>query len=283
MPAFTEDRVRPLLTAEQIDCFGIIPIGACRITREYLLARAGIDPAAGGSVLMLALPYRTDDSELPNVSHYAVPTDYHAIAADLFDRLLPRLREIYPTAKFVGFADHSPIDERHAALTHGLGILGDNGLLITEDYGSYVFIGDVLTDIPAEHLGAEAPQPIRRCEGCGACRRACPTGILRGEGDGCLSAITQQKGALTEEEIAMMRRYHTVWGCDECQRHCPHNRSPRLSPLPFFHEARIEELTLDILDRMDEATFHERAFAWRGRKTVRRNLLLFEKDIKGTE
>lgn len=267
-----------LMKACDIPRYALLDYRDARETAPHLRLRLDFTPR---SVILFLLPYYA--GETVNLSRYAAARDYHILIHEVGEQLIRGLKEMCPEASFFTYGDHSPIDERHAALTHGLGILGDNGLLITEDYGSYVFIGDVLTDIPAEHLGAEAPQPIRRCEGCGACRRACPTGILRGEGDGCLSAITQQKGALTEEEIAMMRRYHTVWGCDECQRHCPHNRSPRLSPLPFFHEARIEELTLDILDRMDEATFHERAFAWRGRKTVRRNLLLFEKDIKGTE
>ena len=159
-----------------------------------------------------------------------------------------------------------------AALVAGLGIVGDNGLIINEKYGSYVFIGDVVTDIPPEELGAIPPREVGHCHHCGACLRACPTGILRGEGADCLSAITQRKGELTDEEITLMRKYNTAWGCDLCQSACPYNRNPLITPIQFFHRERIAYLTRDILDAMDKSAFMRRAFAWRGRKTVERNL-----------
>ena len=71
-----------------------------------------------------------------------------------------------------------------------------------------------------------------------------------------------------------MKKYNTVWGCDECQRVCPHNRSPRLTPIEFFYRDRIPELTLDVLNGMTRVEFQRRAFAWRGKKTVERNIRL---------
>ena len=171
-----------------------------------------------------------------------------------------------------GYGDHSPISEVSAALVSGLGIVGDNGLIINEKYGSYVFIGDVVTDIEPELLGAVAPLDVKGCHHCGACKRACPTGILRGEGEDCLSAITQRKGELTGDECDMMRKYNTAWGCDLCQSICPYNKSAKTTPIEFFQRERISELTRELLDSMDKETFLRRAFSWRGRKTVERNL-----------
>ncbi|MBQ9084664.1 MAG: hypothetical protein IJY24_03315 [Clostridia bacterium] len=71
-----------------------------------------------------------------------------------------------------------------------------------------------------------------------------------------------------------MQKINTVWGCDECQRVCPYNKSPVLTPISFFREDRIECLRSDILSSLDKDAFSERAFAWRGRKTVERNLEL---------
>ena len=103
--------------------------------------------------------------------------------------------------------------------------------------------------------------------------------ILTGEGSDCLSAITQRKGELTDDEKSLMRKYNTAWGCDLCQSVCPYNREPKITPIAFFHRERISELTRDILDNMDKASFQRRAFAWRGRKTVERNLdILAEKE-----
>ena len=84
--------------------------------------------------------------------------------------------------------------------------------------------------------------------------------------------MTQRKGDLTEYEIALMKKVNTVWGCDECQRYCPYNKEPRLTPIPFFYLDRIPKLTSEIVDAMSKDKFAKRAFAWRGRKTVERNL-----------
>ena len=145
-------------------------------------------------------------------------------------------------------------------------------LLINEKYGTYVFIADIVTDVPPEALGAIKPQPLSTCSHCGACRRACPTGILRGECDKCLSAITQRKGELDENELELMRKFDTVWGCDVCQTVCPHNRHPEITPIEFFHKDRIEYLTSDILTALTKDELKSRAFGWRGRKTIERNL-----------
>jgi epoxyqueuosine reductase QueG len=91
-------------------------------------------------------------------------------------------------------------------LKAGLGILGKNGLLLNEKYGSYVFVADLVTDIHPEKLDAVSAKAYEFCRGCGACLRACPTGVLRRESQECLSAITQKKGELSEEEKALMKK-----------------------------------------------------------------------------
>ena len=222
------------------------------------------------SVIVYLLPYYT--GETVNLSRYAASLDYHIALRECADGLIGALTAARPGARAKGYGDHSPIDEVGAALVSGLGFVGDNGLIINERYGSYVFIGDVVTDIPAEELGATKAQEVGHCMHCGACRRACPTGILSGEGCDCLSAITQRKGELSEYEMDLMRRYNTAWGCDVCQSSCPYNREPKITPIAFFHKERITELTREVLDKMDKATFQKRAFAWRGRKTVERNI-----------
>ena len=165
----THSAISPLLAGEGLDYFGLLPLSACRMGRTYLLERQGISPAAEGSVLMMALPYYTR-AEVRNLSRYAIPPDYHRIAADLFERMIPRLQEIFPGGRFAGFADHSPIDERHAAALAGLGTIGDNGLILTRRYSSYVFLCEIISDLPTDAL----PRPAEECLHCGACTRACP-------------------------------------------------------------------------------------------------------------
>ena len=269
-----ENAVRRFFDAEGIEAFGFLPYSACRPTNVGLLARRaeGFVPR---SCLVFLIPYYTGPAD--NLSLYAVSRDYHLYMRDLGERLTAALRSACPHGEFLSFSDHSPIDERHAAVTAGLGVYGENGLLIHEKYGTLVFIGELLSSLPPPE--GIVLHPTATCEGCGACRRACPTGALTGEGE-CLSAITQKKGELFEEAYGMMRRHRTVWGCDLCQTACPHTRRAMaggaVTPIAFFHKERIPYLDLATLDAMSDEELSRRAYAWRGRKTIERNLRHFE-------
>ena len=257
---------------KQICLFSPIPLSECEIRKPYLLEREGI---SDGTAIMLAVPYFTKACLSPdrNVSAYAVSRDYHEFYGELFGELLPLLREKYPEERFAGFADHSPIAELQAAARAGLGVIGRNGLLITRQYSSYVFLGELVTTAKLP----SAVGPIRECIGCGKCRRACPMGEI---GD-CLSALTQKKGTLTDVEQKHLLRYRSAWGCDICQEVCPHTvaaiqTGSIFTPIPYFRENAIPRLSLSVLDSMDDQTFSQRAYAWRGRDTIRRNLTLLE-------
>jgi len=257
----------------KIDCFSTLSLEACKIQKPYLLERCGI---TDGSVIIMAIPYYTSACRDPdrNLSAYAVAQDYHLFFKQLFDRLLPTLQTQFPKNKFAGFADHSPIDEIHAAAVSGLGIIGANGLLITPKYSSYVFLGEIITDMS---LPSEIHE-IRLCENCGACQRACPAG----DGLPCLSSLTQKKGALSEREQSYIASYGSVWGCDICQTVCPHTKKAldngtAFSPIPYFSQQTLPRLSTDILNEMDDKDFSMRAYSWRGRETIKRNLELIEK------
>ena len=266
------DLLREFFEREKIEYFGTLSYSDCRETMPRLVQNGEFLPK---SAIIYLVPYY--GGETVNLSRYAASRDYHIYLKGINSRLSSFLSENFPECKTAGFGDHSPIDERDAASAAGLGILGDNGLLINEKYGSYVFVGDMLTDISPEALDGVSRAAHLRCEGCGACKRACPTGILRGEGVDCLSAITQKKGTLTDEECDLMRKYHTAWGCDLCQSACPHNRSAKITPIEFFLEDRVLELNENVLSSMSDEEFSSRAFAWRKRATVERNVRILGK------
>jgi epoxyqueuosine reductase len=250
--------------------FSVIRYSDCREINERL--RLCLDFTPKTAVVFL-LPYYA--GETVNISRYAASLDYHLILREVAEGLTAALMEKYPDAHFVGYGDHSPIDEVHAALITGLGIRGDNGLIINPKYGSYVFIGCIISE--AEPVCIINSPTGRVCTHCGACRRACPTGILRGECADCLSAITQRKGDLTEEEVEMMRKFNTVWGCDLCQTSCPYNRSPKVTPIEFFHKDRIVRLDSSYVSSIGKDEFKNRAFAWRGKAPLLRNLEYYER------
>lgn len=256
-----------------IDLCGCLPLSRCRVTRQYLLDKAGI---ANGSVVIFAIPYYTKacDGDC-NLSAYAVPRDYHLFIRDMAQELQERLQNAFPSNRFAFFADHSPIDERDAAVRTGLGVMGKNGLLITEPYSSYVFLGELITDAVLPYR----EYPPATCSSCGACISVCPW--QKGESEVCLSALSQKKGELSEDEQSILSRYGSVWGCDICQEICPHTKRSKAAdtiytPIPFFQTDCLPHITSEIITAMEEKDLACRAYFWRGRETLLRNLAIAE-------
>lgn len=276
--------IRHIFEEEQLQYTALLPFSECRLTLPHLLEREKeITPH---SVILFLIPYYFAKPD--NFSAYAAARDYHLYLKQLSERMRPKLEALFPGYRFLSFSDHSPIDERHAAVRGGLGIYGCHGLLLTEAYSSYQFIGEWITDAPLDLLGESDQTDTRTCPGCGACKAACPTGILRGEGEECLSAITQKKGDLTQEEQALILTHNTLWGCDICQEACPYTRRALASgsicsPIPFFKQQTILHLDTTTLSSLSASQFKERAFAWRGKATIARNIRLFEEQKKKTE
>ena len=178
-------------------------------------------------------------------------------------------RARHPSHTFVAGADNSPVPELAAAELAGVGCRGRHGLRIVPPYGSYVFLGTILTDLvlPSTGPSAETLCPPH----CRACQAACPTGALTEQGcevTRCLSDLTQRKGPLPPEAAEQVRRSPTVWGCDLCQKACPHNQAAALTPLPEFREDLLCSLTLAELEPLSNKAFRRqyarRAFSWRG-------------------
>ena len=247
--------------------FGIIPYSECEILKPHLTEKSNISPE---TVIVLLVPYYSKPFENRNVSLYAVPKDYHIYFAGLFEKLTHKLKELYPENKFVGFADHSPINEVHAAAKAGLGAVGDNGLLINGDYGSYVFIGEILTDIPYSDDFGVVSTAETQCGHCGICKRSCP------KSDKCLSSITQTKNITSEDEKKLIIENGCAWGCDICQTVCPMNLNIKTTDVDFFKEDLLPFVDSEMIRGMSEEEFGSRAYSWRGKNCILRNLSLLE-------
>ena len=219
------------------------------------------------SCVVFLIPYHAG-RRATNLSVYAMPRDYHYYLRLLCGRFSAFCEKEAWRGAFMGFTDSSPLDERDAALKAGLGVLGENGLILNEKYGSFCFIGEFFLTEP---LSPEPPLPPRRCEACGACRAACPTGAvtdpMRAK---CLSYLSQKKDRTPEEE-ELVRRAPCKWGCDICQEVCPYNASVPLTPIAFFREDLVERLTREAVEE-EKGAFRQRAYSWRGRDLLRRNL-----------
>lgn len=283
-------------TNEGIPAAAAVPLSRCRLLQPRKLQTCGLTEDTAKSALVFLVPYHAGEVPHRNLSAYAAARDYHMYFADCFSRLRAFLQTMYPDAIFCGFSDNSPLDERHAAAIGGLGILGDNGLLIHEDYGSYVFIGEMLSDLPPERFceagtwdDHDFDAPPKTCSHCGLCQRVCPMKHNPFSVDICLSEVTQTKrleslcqqtaSDLTAEDCERTIRYFgSAWGCDRCQTVCPHNRNPKPTTIPFFLEALRPTLTAAKVSAMTDEEFQCRAYAWRKRACIMRNLELLEQD-----
>lgn len=284
-----------ILFTEGIEYYACIPLSSCKITKKHLLDNNDLDEDS--TVIMMLFPYRTKQKS-ENLSAYASVKDYHAFVDTLSDKLEAYVLKKYPTAKFKVFSDHSPIDEVHAACISGLGFMGDNGLLINERYSSFVFVGECITNLSPKQLGLTfaKEEDIKTCLHCGNCKQACPSNCIAQNEDGkdasnkkeCLSAITQKKGELSDEEIQMMLDSGCIWGCDVCQNVCPYTKNAKYTPIRFFNEDIITRLDTKLLSNMSNESFKIRPFSWRGKTTIQRNVSLWEehmnaKDNKSSE
>ena len=267
--------IKTELAKFNIDLVSSISLDECKITRRYLLDKNGIEK---GSAIIFAVPYLTEISDGErNISSYAVSRDYHLFFANLFNVLIPLLEEKYPSNKFAGFTDHSPIDEIHASALCGIGVIGKNHLLITEKYSSYIFLGEIITDASLPSFANE----IKECINCGNCINSCPINL---QTTACLSSLTQKKGELNEREKAAIKSHGCAWGCDKCQECCPYtinakNNETIYSKVDFFNTELTPMLTSELVENMSNEEFSSRAYSWRGKNTIKRNLeLLTERD-----
>ncbi|NLP47345.1 MAG: DUF1730 domain-containing protein [Clostridiales bacterium] len=242
---------------------------------DKLIACAKIKdiPDRATSILVALFPYYMGRSSYQgsNISAYAAVRDYHEVVSDRLNSAVELLQEAFPGHGFAAFCDNSPIPEVKAAVEAGLGAYGDNGLLINPKYGSWVFIGEIITSLPL--AGKTYEDEGKSCLNCGECSKHCPTRAL-GQAGGfkkeiCLSHISQKKGQLTPKEELMIKNSASAWGCDICQLVCPMNRGAQINPLTQFSQSFKPHFQAG-----DE--IKGRAFAWRGREVIERNLKLIE-------
>lgn len=271
----SEEAMLEFLKREAIDRFAFCSFDRARIRMdrklEPLREQWGGNPE---TVMVFLAPYGMGKAEDGNISVYARSRDYHLYFEGFGRRLTAYARDGKLRGEVALFSDNSPVDEVDLAYRCGLGRKGEHGLLIDPRYGSYVFIGEVFFQfdpgIPHAPWGE-----VEECLHCGACAKACPVSCA-GTPDRslCLSYLSQKK-KLTCEEEQLLGQHKILWGCDRCQEVCPLNREAQPTPLAFFREDRTPFLTRKLVEELiREGAFEQRAFSWRGKDIVLRNLSL---------
>ncbi len=270
-PKRAEGAAAPLLPAAPFLSRGLELFGvASPPDADCLLPCRRPLPVPLRAVICCAFPYYTGPMDSRNISRYAALPDYHSVVGALLEEISAELRALFPGEQFCGYTDKSPLPEKALAARCGLGVLGRNTLLLTERYGSYVFLGCIASSVGFAPTGTGEPAG---CAGCGRCETACPGGALSGgrlDRGRCIAALTQKKGTLTETEAALVRAGGSAWGCDRCQSVCPYNAAPAHTQIGAFLQDIQPLVTPDNLDDL----LQSRAFAYRGRDVLLRNLAL---------
>ena len=206
--------------------------------------------------------------------------DYHNVLKDRMEKLIESIKELSegdPNLSFKPMVDTGELIDVVVAQRAGLGFIGKNGLLITEEFGSYVYLGEIITNIPFS-----PDTPIEnQCGSCTKCIDQCPTSALLGDGrmNGqlCLSYQTQTKGMMPEEFRPKIRTI--IYGCDICQEVCPFNKGKdfhfheEMEPDPEVVQPLLKPL-LTISNKEFKQTFGILAGSWRGKKPIQRNAII---------
>ncbi|TPE70623.1 tRNA epoxyqueuosine(34) reductase QueG [Halalkalibacterium halodurans] len=203
--------------------------------------------------------------------------DYHDILRDRLKKLEDFLLERVPDMKVLSMVDTGALSDRAVAERAGIGWSGKNCAVITPEFGSYVYLGDLVTTIPF-------PPDIPLTDQCGTCNKcvdACPTGALiqGGQLDSqkCIAFLTQTKGFLPEKYRKKLG--NRLYGCDTCQQVCPANKRKdfhfheEMEPDPEIAKPKLIPL-LTMSNREFKEKFGHVSGSWRGKKPIQRNAIL---------
>ncbi len=216
------------------------------------------------SVIMLGMNYgpKTDprallgEKAMGNISVYARGKDYHDIIKRRLKALARWMVEEYGCALKV-FVDTAPVAEKPLAAVAGLGWQGKHTNMVSREFGSWLFLGAIYTDMA---LPVDIPHR-NQCGSCHACLDACPTKAFPApyklDARRCISYLTiEHKGPIpTEFRKAMGNR---IYGCDDCLAACPWNKFAKVAnEASFYARAELGAPTLSELAGLDDATFRQ--------------------------
>jgi epoxyqueuosine reductase len=211
------------------------------------------------SIIAVALNYyqphaRPPGREYAKISRYAWGQDYHKVLEKKLKQLAQGLQVAAPTATFKYYTDTGPIGDKVWAEAAGLGWIGKNGNLITRAYGSWVFLGEILTDLP---LAADRPH-AQHCGTCSRCLTACPTQAIAApyvvDAGRCIAYHTIENREAELPPSIAERLSGWVAGCDICQDVCPWNqRFAQPTDVAEFtpDDRRIYGKLIDLVDLTD--------------------------------
>ncbi|MDQ0222648.1 tRNA epoxyqueuosine(34) reductase QueG [Streptococcus moroccensis] len=239
--------------------------------------------ASAKTIISIAVAYPHKLPVNPPKSHYKrgkfTPNswglDYHHVLKEKLDKLARGIEALTADFEYKGMVDTGALVDTAVARRAGIGFIGKNGLVISKEFGSYMFLGELITN-----LEIAPDQPVDYdCGDCTRCLDACPTSCLIGDGTmnarRCLSFQTQDKGMM---DLEFRKKIKTViYGCDICQICCPYNKGIN-NPLATEIDPELAhpELIpfLELSNGQFKTKFGHIAGSWRGKNILQRNAII---------
>ncbi|SHH59957.1 epoxyqueuosine reductase [Caloranaerobacter azorensis DSM 13643] len=203
--------------------------------------------------------------------------DYHNVLYRKLELLVDYIKEIKDDVECKIFVDTGSLVDKEIAKRAGIGWYGKNCLIINDEYGSFIFIGYIITNLKIE---ADS-ESISKCGDCRLCLDACPTRALEDayvlNPKRCISYLTQTKEKIPYELRDKMN--NKIYGCDTCQLVCPKNKNVKKGRTKEF----IPKITNGYLDIVEIFNLSNKEFkkkyghmtgSWRGKNILKRNCII---------
>ena len=217
------------------------------------------------SVICVAAPY---PASLPNdnassIAGYALGEDYHHVLGARLHELWQRVSDASHGGEAIICVDSAPLPERELARRAGLGWVGRHSCLINPQFGSYFFLGEIVTTVELEpsNVIVHPADAFHGCGSCNECVRHCPTGAIVADGvvdaRRCLSYLTiEARGAIPRSLRPLLGS--RIFGCESCQHACPYNHGHAQISTLFQPEADLVTIDLMALLRLTPEQFNAR-------------------------
>lgn len=235
------------------------------------------------SIIAIAVSYNIEykqdkvDRSFGLISKISWGIDYHYVLKAKLEKLIDFIKSKCNYVKAVSLVDNHPLIERAIAYNAGIGWYGKNNLIINDEYGSYIYLGEILIN-----KYFEPDKPVEsKCGDCSLCIKACPGKALIGpytiNANKCLSYATVNKGILEVETAQRLGR--KIYGCDTCQEVCPFNKTAKtVTKIEFMPDKLFPKHSLIDILNMSGTQFKEvfgpTASSWRGKNTIIRNAII---------
>ncbi|MGA4720592.1 tRNA epoxyqueuosine(34) reductase QueG [Fictibacillus nanhaiensis] len=203
--------------------------------------------------------------------------DYHHILREKLSLLEAFIIEKVPGAAVKSMVDTGELSDRAVAERAGIGWSAKNCAIMSPEFGSYMYLGEMITNIA---FPADTPMEDQ-CGSCNKCVDACPTNALvqGGQLDSskCIAFLTQTKGFLPDQYRDKLG--NRLYGCDTCQTVCPENKGKdfhhhmEMEPDPEIVKPLLKPL-LSISNREFKEKFGYISGSWRGKKPIQRNAII---------